>query len=107
MRYRKDGWVALRPANQPGELTTKVLLAGEHLALNARTRPGGRVRVEVLDADSRPLRDLSGANAASFTGDAVNAPLRWKQGAQSTLPHQPLRLRITLDQADLFALHWE
>lgn len=106
MRYRKDGWVALRPAGREGELVTKVLLAGEHLAINARTRPGGRVRVEVLDAESRALPGFSGANAATFIGDSVNARLSWKDGAQPKLPRQPVRLRIKLDQADLFALHW-
>jgi hypothetical protein len=106
MRYRKDGWVALKPAEQAGELVTKVLLAGEHLAINARTKSGGHVRVEVLDAESHPLPDFSGTNAASFTGDSVNAQLAWKHGTQATLPRQPVRLRIQLDQADLFALHW-
>jgi hypothetical protein len=106
MRYRKDGWVALKPAEREGELVTKVLAAGEHLAINARTRPGGRVLVEVLDAESRPLPDFSGANAASLTGDSVDARLLWNNGAQPTLPRQSLRLRIKLNQADLFALHW-
>jgi len=106
MRYRKDGWVALKPSEREGELVTKVLLAGEYLTINARTRSGGRVRVEVLDAKNQPLPDYCGANAASFTGDSVNARLNWNTGAQATLPRQPLRLRIKLDQADLFALHW-
>lgn len=106
MRYRKDGWVALKPAAREGELVTKVLLAGEHLAINARTRPGGRVLVEVFDAESRPLPGFSSANAATFTGDSVNARLLWKTGTQPTLPRQTVRLRIKLDQADLFALHW-
>lgn len=106
MRYRKDGWVALRSAEREGELVTKALHAGETLAINARTRPGGCVRVEVLNAESRPLPDFSGANAASFTGDSVNARLLWKRGTEATLPCQPVRLRIKLDQADLFALHW-
>ena len=106
MRYRKDGWVALKPADREGELVTKTLLAGEELAINARTRPGGRVSVEVLDAEGRPLPGFSGANAAAFTDDSVNARLAWKNGTQPTLPRQPVRLRIKLAQADLFALNW-
>lgn len=106
MHYRKDGWVALKPIGQTGELVTKVLLAGEHLGINAKTRSGGHVRVELLDAASRPLPDFSGANAATFTGDSVNTSLSWKHGTLAKLPRQPLRLRIALDKADLFALHW-
>lgn len=107
MRYRKDGWVALTPEGREGELVTKTVLAGESLSVNARTRPGGRVLVEALDAEGRPLPDFSGANAASFTGDSVGARLSWKNGARNTLPREPLRLRIQLEQADLFALIWK
>ena len=106
MRYRKDGWVALKPENREGELVTKVLSAGESLAINARTRPGGQIRVDVLDAGSHPLPGFSGPDAASFAGDSVNARLAWKGRTQTKLPGQPLRLRINLSQADLFALHW-
>lgn len=106
MRYRKDGWVALRPTGREGELLTTVLLAGERLAINARTQPGGQVQVEVLDSASRPLPGYSGANAASFAGDSVCAPLSWGRGGQATLPAQPVRLRVQLRQAELFALHW-
>lgn len=106
MRYRKEGWVALTPIDGAGELVTKVLLPGEHLAINARTQREGRVVIEVLDADERPLFDFSGKNAAAFSGDSVNAGIQWKNGAQATLPRQPVRLRILLDRAELFALHW-
>jgi len=106
MRYRKDGWVALKPVGQEGEFVTKVLRTGEHLEINAKTRPGGQVRVELLDAESRTLPDFSGTNAASFSGDSVNTRLVWAKGAQAILPRRPVRLRIKLDQADLFALHW-
>jgi hypothetical protein len=107
MRYRKDGWVALKPVVHDGELVTKVLRGGERLAINARTRAGGQVQVELLDAAGRPLPDYSGASAARFTGDSVGARLAWKQGTQATLPRAPVRLRIHLEEADLFALCWE
>jgi hypothetical protein len=96
----------LKPEIREGELVTKVLSAGESLAINGRTHPGGRIRVEILDAGNHPLPGFSGPDAASFTGDSVNAQLAWKNRTQTKLPSQPLRLRIKLSQADLFALHW-
>ena len=107
MRYRKDGWICLRPEGKAGFFETRLLRAASGLSLNGRTQPSGEIRVEVLDAASTPLKDYSGANAASFSGDSVDGSLRWKKGAIDWLPDQTLRLRVHLRDADLFALNWK
>lgn len=107
MRYRKNGWVCLRPKRDSGVFETRTLRAGSGLALNARTQPGGEIRVEVLDARGRPLPDYCGRNAATFSGDSVDAPLRWKNGTLGRLPDAPLRLCVHVEKADLFALNWK
>lgn len=107
MRYRKHGWVSLRPDGPRGELTTRVLAAGSALSLNARTESGGSLRVEVLDESGQPLAAYSGQNAALFTGDSTDAPLAWQGGTLRQLPARPLRLRIAVERAELFALNWK
>lgn len=106
MRYRKDRWLALRAAEERGLLVTRVFQAGAELALNARTRPGGEIRVEILDGAGREIPGYCGADAASFAGDSLDAPLRWQKGGVTRLPSGPLRLRMQLANADLFALNW-
>ena len=106
MCYRENGWVSVRPQGDRGSLVTKALRAGSALSINARTGPGGSVRVEVLDRDGKPLGQYCGGNAAVFTGDSTNAELAWSKRAVKQLPSVPLRLRITIENADLFALKW-
>ena len=106
MAYRKDGWASLSPEDAEGVLVTEALRAGAGLTLNARTAPNGRIRVEVLDAHGAPLEAYCGDNAAVFEGDAIASPLAWSGGRLTQLPDEPLRLRIHLQRAHLYALGW-
>lgn len=105
MRHREDGWVSLSAGEQGGTLLTKILTVGGGVAVNARTRREGSVRIDVLDAGGQPLPEFSGESRAVFRGDSVCRPLAWHGGRRTTLPDTPLRLRIHLIDADLFALH--
>jgi len=106
MVYRKNGWTCVRPEHERGALVTKVLTAGKTLSINAATGPGGSVRVEVLNAAGQALPAYSGRNAAAFSGDSTQADLTWSAGAVKELPAEPLRLRVTIANADLYAIGW-
>ena len=105
MRYRRDRWVGLSTTNATGIVVTKTLRApGAELAINAATRTGGQILVEVLDAAGKPLGGYCGENAAVFAGDETGAPLRWSGGKQARLPDEPFALSIRLRDAEVFAL---
>lgn len=106
MCYRKDGWVSLSSNAGMGQLTTKVLKAAEKLYLNARTEPSGFIKVEVLDAAGGDIAAYCSTNAATFTGDSVKAELSWSNGNVTKLPASPFKLRITIQNADLYSLYW-
>lgn len=106
MRYRRDGWVSIAPEQEQGALVTKVLQAGQMLAINARTEPSGFIKVEVLDSAGQEIAGYCNADAALFTGDSTSEQLSWNNGAVQQLPAVPLRLRITIDHADMFSLEW-
>ena len=106
MRYRKDGRTSIAPEGRRGSFLTKVLSGGRSLSLNARTSPEGSIRVEVSTGTAKLMTGYSGENAAVFTGDSIDYPLTWSNGKIKELPAHPVRLRITIDRADLFALNW-
>ncbi len=106
MRHRRDGWVSLGASAEAGSLVTKVLTGGETLCINARTRADGAIHIEVLNADGEPLADYCGANTATFSGDCTKQRVTWKDGSVTQLPAQPVRLRLRLQQADIFALQF-
>ena len=106
LRYRPNGWIAITPEQTSGVLVTKVLQGGKAIYINACTKPTGSINVDVLDEFGNNIIYYSGSDAATFTGDSTNHRLSWSGGFINELPLVPLRLRITLNQAELFALKW-
>jgi hypothetical protein len=105
MKYRKDGWVAIEPVKRRGEFTTKTLRGGgPELKINARTSKDGFILVECLDEWENPMPAYSGPNAARFTGDSTGAALAWGGQAAGKVPTGVIRLRVTLENAELYTL---
>jgi len=103
--YRLDGFVSVYAGAGGGELLTKPLVAsGTKLVLNYRTGSGGSVRVELQDADGKPLEGFRLEDCEPLTGDSINAVVKWK--GNSTLKTAPagLRMRFVLQDADLFSM---
>ncbi|QHI68388.1 hypothetical protein [Tichowtungia aerotolerans] len=104
MRYRQDGWIGASPEQCQAEIITKPLLVAGGLSINAATDPDGCIVVEVLDTYGNELAEYCGQNAAVFKGDDVYAPLSWSNGGVMNLPSAPVKLRISLEKAELFTL---
>ena len=88
-------------------VTQPLIFSGSRLRLNYSTSAAGSVRVE--------LQEESGAALAGFTlddmdpmyGDELDEAVSWKGGADlSALQGKPVRLRVALKDADLFAFRF-
>lgn len=103
---RTDGFARLRAGRPKGKVLTKLFTAeGEQLFLNFATSAVGTVRIEVLDADHQTIEGFSGRAAPKLFGDSVHHPVKWsKHRSWSELKGCPIRLRFTLNEADLYAL---
>ncbi len=103
---RTDGFARLRAGAQPGKIVTRPFIAGgSRLCLNFATSGAGSVRVEALTEEGKPLPGFSGRGAPRLFGDSVHHPVPWAKGrAWSQLAGQVVRLRFTLQEADLYAL---
>ena len=106
--YRVDGFVSVRAGVGGGELVTKLLVfSGGKLAVNFVTREGGSVRVELQDADGRPIERFTLADSTAIRGDAIDQPVAWKNGDDvGALAGKPIRLRFELNNADLFSFRF-
>jgi len=99
-RWRLDGFVSLDASFDGGLIETKPLrLPAGRLRLNVKA-DHGRVTVQALALDGAPL-----AASLPVQTDSVRAAVKWsapvKRGA---LESQPVRLRIKLENARLYAL---
>ena len=99
--YRVDGFVALRGGVLGGNVTTKPLqYNGRQLLLNYLANDGGALTVEVLNDAGEVI-----GKSKSLNGDVVDAPVAWKQ--KPTLGHGTIRLRFTIQNADVYSMQFK
>ena len=102
--YRLDGFAALHAGAGGGEAVTRPLLfRGSKMVLNYRTGRKGGVRVEMQDADGKPLENY----AAELRGDDVAGAVPCAKGDLSPLAGKAVRIRFALTDAELFSFRFE
>jgi hypothetical protein len=88
-------------------VTRLLLFKGGQLVLNFATRPLGSVRVEVQNADGKPLEGLALADCQELRGDEIQQAVTWSAGDRlRRLAGKPVRLRFVLHDADLFSFRF-
>ena len=106
---RVDGFVSVDAGPQEGVLTTRPLvLKNDALYVNADA-DGGRLAVEILDAESNaPIGAFTGSACELLTADRVRQKVSWKGTAGlKSLKRRPVRLRFHLKFAKLYAFWTE
>jgi hypothetical protein len=103
VKIARDRYVARHAPAAGGRITTPVVMLPEvgKLTLNADA-VNGEVRVQVTDVAGQPLPGFSFADCRPITGDALEAPVEWKQPLVS-LRDKPVRLEFSLRDASLYA----
>lgn len=105
---RTDGFASLSAGWFGGEMTTHPLaFAGRELEINYRTGAAGSVRVEIQDANGKPVDGYALADCREIVGDEVERVVAWKNGSDTgPLSGRPVRLRFALRDADLFSFRF-
>ncbi|MFA6564669.1 MAG: hypothetical protein WCV00_22375 [Verrucomicrobiia bacterium] len=105
---RLDGFASVNASFEGGEFVTKPLrFAGRQLMLNCATSAAGSIRVEIQDADGKPIPGFSAADCIEILGNRLEWPVRWKNGDDlGALAGQPVRLRFVMKDADVYALRF-
>ena len=88
-------------------MTRPLRFAGRRLLLNYSTSGAGGIRIEIQEADARPVPGFALADAPEIYGDSVEQPAPWKDDeALKSLAGKTVRLRFVLKDADLFAFRF-
>jgi hypothetical protein len=105
---RLDGFAAASAPYAGGEMLTKPLtFSGKELSLNFATSAAGGIRVEIQDAAGRPVPGFTLAESIETIGNEVDRAVRWKGGSDvSALAGKPVRLRLVMKDARLYALQF-
>ncbi len=105
---RMDGFVSVHAPYRGGEFITHPLtFEGKELVLNYATSAGGSIKVEILDADGKPIPSFTIDDCLELYGDEIEGIVRWKKGSDvHSLAGRIIRLRFVLKDADLYALRF-
>ena len=103
---RQDGFVSASSPLSGGELLTRPLtFEGKQLSLNFATSAAGTIKVEIQTASGQPINGFRLQDADETFGDELDRIVSWGGSTDvSKLAGQPVRLRITLSDSDLYAI---
>ena len=105
VRMKRDRYVAREADARGGILRTKIFqFDANGISLNLDASQG-EARVQIEDANGKPMRHFHFADCAPMKVDSVNAPANWKHSL-SSLKGKPVRLAIELKNARLFAVNF-
>jgi hypothetical protein len=106
LRQRVDGFVSLSADTLAGEtITREIRFSGNRLSLNARVRPGGSIRIALLNADGSARKGFGLEDCDPIQGDFLRTTVTWK-GKADIADSATVRLKIRLQNADLYALQF-
>lgn len=107
-RLRLDGFVSAFAPLRGGELLTRPFtMSGTRLKLNLETSAAGSIRVEIQTPAGEPLDGYQATDCHLLFGDSLERVVEWQRGSDlSALSGVPLRLRILIKGADLYALQF-
>ena len=89
----------------PGYLTTHPTDAkGKQLMLNARTRAGGTIEVELLDESRTVIPGFGREDCRGFSGDDKSTKITWKGG--DTAPRDAIHARFWITRGFLYGFEW-
>jgi hypothetical protein len=108
LSLRPWGFASVRAGHAGGSLLTHPLMfAGKELAINFSTSAVGSVQVEIQREDGTPVPGFALADCPPIYGDRLDGMAVWTGGGDvGALAGSPVRLRVELKDADLFALRF-
>lgn len=106
--FRMDGFGSLNAPLTGGWAVTKPFtFAGDRLSINFSTSGGGRLRIGLQGPGGGDISGFSLADCDLQYGDQIDRIVTWRGEADvGMLAGRPVRLRVELKDADLFAFRF-
>ncbi len=114
--WRQDGFMSLEADSLGSFSTVPLTFTGSHLVVNAWTRFGGEIRVELVDASDAGHRTKTAKAAKGYSfedcvpvsGNHLGYTVAWKGGSDlSAWSGRPVRLRFQMRRARIYALQFD
>jgi hypothetical protein len=105
---RIDGFASINAPYAGGSMVTvPFTYTGDHLVLNYSTSGAGEVKVELQDAEGRPLPGFTFDDCDVLIGDRIDGEVTW-HGQKSLARYigKPVRLSFKLMDADIYSFRF-
>lgn len=101
----RDRFAGVRPTERIGQITLKAmdLSKARSIAVNADAS-NGSMRLEILNEDGYRMPGFTKDDAAPIEGDNLRHAVTWKDSKLEQLPAGCYKLRLHLDNAEVFAV---
>jgi hypothetical protein len=108
LTLRTDGFTSIHAPYKGGEFTTKpITFTGTQLLLNFATSAAGSLWVELHDSQGNAIEGFTFEDSDELLGDFIAQQATWKgNGDLRALAGSPVKLRIRMRDADLYALQF-
>ncbi|MFB3897531.1 MAG: hypothetical protein ACE14V_14640 [bacterium] len=105
---RIDRFVSLNAPYTGGEVITKpVKFKGDNLYINYSTSAIGSIKIEIRDSAGKPIPGYELNNSIEIYGDELHRKVVWKTKSNlAELKGNPIRLRVVMNDADLYAIQF-
>lgn len=112
--WRQDGFMSVEAESQGSFATVPLTFTGEQLEINAWTRFGGEIKVEVADesdgtrySTSEAVPGRSFSECDPISGDRLKHAVTWNgESDLSAWSGKPIRLRFQMRRARIYALQF-
>ena len=106
---RLDGFASLHAPYQGGTFVSKPLtFSGNRLSLNFSTSAAGGMFVQLEQIDGTPWPGFALEDCREIIGDEIARNVLWKDGTDvSALAGKIVRIRIVMNDADIYSLKFE
>jgi hypothetical protein len=107
-KIRLDGYVSVEAGDNEGSFVTPPLrFKGNALVLNVAVKPGGSLRVGLLDEAGHPIPGLTPSDCELITDDHARHKVTWTTNANlASRAARPLCLAFRMTKASLFAFQF-
>jgi hypothetical protein len=105
---RRDRFISVDAGREGGSFVTPPLrFTGNTLTLNVEVRPGGKVRVGLLNEKGEAAPGRAVEDCQAVTDDRLDAVVKWKNGTDvSDRVGRPTRMRVELTDASLYGFQF-
>lgn len=103
---RQDGFRSIGGSFYGGEFTTRPLsFEGNRLEVNFSSSAAGTLKVEIQSVNGQPIDGFTLDDADEVFGDELGRTVTWNGSSDvAKLAGKPVRLRVTLSDADLYSV---